>query len=279
VSKFALAVLALTTLAALAGPPSAPARAAGPVQAAAHRGGALLWPENSLLAFDNALKLGADYLEMDVHLSRDGELVVIHDPTLDRTTSGTGPVRSKMLAELRELHLKERGGAVTAERVPLLDEVVRLAAAARRQLLVEIKVDERGQRYPQIEEKVLAVLDRHGMSPGTVVMAFEAESWRRVHELRPAQRICALYSGRTLGQMGSTAEREVEAARRAGVTDVGLQYGLVTAEIVAQAARLGVALGAWTVNDPAAIDHMIQLGVGMVTSDRPDLVLKAIGRR
>ena len=276
-SKLALVALALTTLAALAGPPAS-ARGAGPVQVAAHRGGGLLWPENSVLAFDNALKLGADYLEMDVHLSRDGELVVIHDPTLDRTTSGTGPVRAKTLAELRGLFLKDRGGAITAERVPLLDEVTRLAAAARRQLLVEIKVDERGQRYPQIEEKVLAVLDRHGMSAGTVVRAFEAESWRRVHELRPAQRICALYSGRTLAQMGSTAEREVEAARRAGVTDVGLQYGLVTADIVAQAARLGVALGAWTVNEPAAIDRMIQLGVGMVTSDRPDLVMKAAGR-
>ena len=58
---------------------------------AAHRGGSLLWPENSLLAFRNAVALGADFIEFDVHLSRDGEVVVIHDPTLDRTTSGSGP--------------------------------------------------------------------------------------------------------------------------------------------------------------------------------------------
>ena len=65
------------------------------VAVAAHRGGALLWPENSLLAFRNAVGLGADYLEFDVHLSKDGEVIVIHDPTLDRTTTGAGPVRER----------------------------------------------------------------------------------------------------------------------------------------------------------------------------------------
>ena len=276
-SKLAVVSLALVALAALAGPPD-PARAGGPIAVAAHRGGGLLWPENSLLAFANAVTLGADYLELDVHLSRDGELVVIHDPTLERTTTGAGPVRGQTAAELRALFLKDRGGTATAERIPRLDEVVRLAAAGRRQLLLEIKVDERAQRYPGIEEKALAMLDRHGMSASTVVMAFEGETWRRVRELSPAQRICALYSGRTLAAMGSTAARELEAAQRAGATDVGLQHALVTADIVAQAARLGVALSAWTVNEPAAIDRVIQLGVGLVTSDRPDLVLKAAGR-
>ena len=277
-SKLAVAALALTMLAALVGSPAPPARAAGPVQVAAHRGGALLWPENSLLAFDNAVKLGAHGLEFDVHLSRDGEVVVIHDPTLDRTTTGSGPVRARTVAELRALFLKERGGP-TAERVPLLDEVARLAAAGRREMYLEIKVDERGQRYPGIEEKVLAVLDRHAMGPATVVMAFEVETWQRVRELRPTQRVGALYSGRTLSQMGSTVTREMEAAQKAGAAYVGLQYGLITAEVVALASRLGVVLGAWTVNDSSAIDRMIGLGVVLVTSDRPDLVLKAAAGR
>jgi glycerophosphoryl diester phosphodiesterase len=278
VSKLALVALALVALAAVAGPPD-PSRAAGPILTAAHRGGALLWPENSLLAFGSSVKLGADYLEFDVHLSRDGEVVVIHDPTLERTTTGAGTVRSQTAAELRTVFLKDRAGAVTAERIPLLEEVLRLAATGRRQLLLEIKVDERAQRYPGIEEKVLALLDRHAMSPATVVMAFEAETWRRVRELRPAQRVCALYSGRTLAAMGSTVERELDAAHRAGAGYVGLQHALITPAVVAQAARLGVALGAWTVNDAAAIDRMIGLGVTMITSDRPDLVIKAAAGR
>ena len=115
---------------------------------AAHRGGAALWPENSLLAFRNALALGADYLELDVHLTRDGEVMVIHDATLERTTTGSGPVRERTAAELGALRLKDRSGAVTAEPVPTLDEVVALAAAGKRQMLLEIKTDERRRRYP-----------------------------------------------------------------------------------------------------------------------------------
>ena len=117
---------------------------------AAHRGGSLLWAENSLLAFRNAVALGADYLEFDVHLSKEGEPVVIHDPTLERTTTGSGPVRGKTLAELRALRLRDRNAQVADETIPTLDEVVRVAAAGNRRMLLEIKVDERGQRYPGI---------------------------------------------------------------------------------------------------------------------------------
>ena len=95
--------------------------AAGPgVQVAAHRGGALLWPENSLLAFRNALALGTDLLELDVHLTADGELVVIHDPTLERTSTGTGAVGGARLADLAGTRLRARDGAVTDEPVPTL---------------------------------------------------------------------------------------------------------------------------------------------------------------
>src|SRR5690349_20461223 len=149
---------------------------------AAHRGGAALWPENSLLAFRNALALGTDYLELDVHLTRDGEVVVIHDPTLDRTITGHGPVRERTLAELGSWRLKDKDGAVVDEPIPTLDEVVALAAAGKRQMLLEIKPDDRRRRYPGIEEKVFAVLDRHHYTPSAVVMAFEAETWRRVRE-------------------------------------------------------------------------------------------------
>ena len=166
---------------------------------AAHRGGAALWPENSLLAFRNALALGADYLELDVHLSRDGEVMVIHDPTLDRTTTGTGAGDGQDRRPSSERFDSRTGlGAVTAERIPTLDEVVALAAAGGRRLLVEIKVDPGKARYPGIEERVLAILDRHGMAAATVVMAFEAETWRRVRALRPEVRVGALYSARTL---------------------------------------------------------------------------------
>ena len=243
---------------------------------AAHRGGAALWPENSLLAFGNALALGADYLELDVHLSRDGEVMVIHDATLERTTTGSGPVRERTAAELGALRLKDRGGAVTAEPVPTLDQVVALAAAGKRQMLLEIKTDERRQRYPGIEEKVFAVLDRHGYTPFAIVMSFEGGTWRRLRQLRPDARTGALYSARALPT--PAIEAELQTLRQAGVVFVGLEQRTVTADVARQARLAGLTLGVWTVNEREAIERFIGHGVGIVITDRPDLAKAALGR-
>ena len=89
---------------------------------ASHRGGALLWPENSRIAFENTAKLKVEQVEFDVHPTLDGKLVVIHDDTLDRTTDGSGPVAAREWAELSRLTLKGTGG----QRMLLLDEVIEI---------------------------------------------------------------------------------------------------------------------------------------------------------
>jgi glycerophosphoryl diester phosphodiesterase len=243
---------------------------------AAHRGGALLWPENSLLAFRSATAMGADYLELDVHLTRDDEVVVIHDPTLDRTTTGAGPVRDRTLAELAPLRLRDRTGALTDEQIPTLDQVVALAVAGKRQVLLEIKVDAQRRHYPGIEEKVFAVLDRHRFVPFAIVMAFEAETWRRVRRLRPAARAGALYSARTLS--AGAVEAELQALSQAGVVFVGLNQALVNARVATQARLAGLTLGVWTVNERDAIERFIGQGVSVVITDRPDLAKELLGR-
>jgi len=243
---------------------------------AAHRGGAALWPENSLIAFGNALALGVDYLELDVHLSRDGEVMVIHDATLERTTTGRGPVRERTAAELGTLRLKDRSGAVTEEPVPTLDQVVALAEAGKRQMLLEIKTDEQRRRYPGIEEKVFAVLDRHRFTPFAIVMAFEGETWRRLRQLRPDVRTGALYSARALPT--PAIEPELQVLRQAGVIFVGLEQRTVTADVARQARLAGLTLGVWTVNEREAIERFIGHGVGIVITDRPDLAKAALGR-
>ena len=243
---------------------------------AAHRGGAELWPENSLLAFRNALALGVDYLELDVHLSRDGEVVVIHDPTLDRTTTGRGPVREHTLAELQGLRLRDRDGTVTEEPVPTLEQVVALAAAGKRQMLLEIKLDAGRRRYPDIEEKVLAILDRQRFTPFAVVMAFEAETWRRVRELRPDARAGALYSARQLP--AAAVDGELQALRAAGVAFVGLNQATVNAEVATKVRLAGLTLGVWTVNERDAIERFLAQGVSVVITDRPDLAKELLGR-
>ena len=106
---------------------------------AAHRGGAALWPENSLLAFQSAIALGSDLIELDVHQSRDGVIIVIHDATVDRTTDGAGAVGSLTSADLRRLRLRGPGGASSAEHVPTLEEVLAAAAPSHAGLLIEVK--------------------------------------------------------------------------------------------------------------------------------------------
>lgn len=271
-----LLAVGLVALTAVMGTATAAAQGMIAPLFAAHRGGALLWPENSLLAFRNALALGADFLELDVHLSREGEVVVIHDATLDRTTTGTGPVRERTFAELGALRLKDRSGAALEARIPTLGQVVALALAGKRQILLEIKTDERRQRYPGIEEKVFAALDRHRFTPFTVVMAFEGATWRRVRQLRPEARVAALYSARMLP--AAAVIPELEALRQAGVAFVGLDQALVTPEVAKQARLAGLTLGVWTVNERDAIARFIDQGVGVVITDRPDLAKELLGR-
>jgi len=185
-------------------------------------------------------------------------------------------VRARTVAELKSLRLKDRSGAVTAETVPTLDEVTAVAAQGRRRMLLEIKVDPSRARYPGIEEKVLAIVDRHRMAASTVVMAFEAPTWRRVRELRPDIATCALYSARALSR--TTLAAELDALRGAGVGFIGVEHTAVDAAAVAQAQRAGIGLGAWTANDPAAMRRLIDAGVGILITDQPDVAKTLLAR-
>jgi glycerophosphoryl diester phosphodiesterase len=271
-ASWLLAVSLLPPLAELAG-------GAGPApRVAAHRGGALLWPENSLLAFANALALGADLLELDVHLTADGEVVVIHDPTLERTTTGRGPVREQRLADLAPLRLRARDGTVTAEPVPTLGQVLDLLAPSRAELLLEVKVDDRKHRYPGIEGKVLAALRERGLAARTFVMAFEAPTVARVRELDADIRTVLLVARGQVEPSRTSAEEVARWVRDVKATALGIDYRRLDAPVVAAARRAGLTVATWTVNAEADIRQVIGLGVDIVISDRPDLALRLSGR-
>lgn len=245
----------------------------------AHRGGARLWPENSLTAFRGALALGVDDLELDVHLTADGEVVVVHDPTLDRTTTGQGPVAARRLADLAGVRLRQAGGDATDERLPALAQVLDLLApAAAAGLLLEIKVGVEGLRHPGIEERVLALVRDRGLAPRVQVMAFEEAAVARVRALDPSIRTVLLIGRRDAPRLGGPVKGASRAARL-GAAGVGMDHRLVNAEVVAAARAAGLALGAWTVNDEPAIRRMLDLGVDSITSDRPDLALRLAGRK
>ncbi len=229
-------------------------------QVAAHRGGALLWPENSLVAFRGALGLGVDLLELDVHLTKDGEAVVIHDPTLERTTTGRGAVRDHTAAELAALG------------VPRLRDVLELLRWSRAGLLLEIKAGLQGARYPGIEAKVLASLGEAGLTDRTTLMAFEWDTLERLRRLSPTVRLTGLLTGRGAERLGGV-RLAAERLRALGATDLGIERTLLAPEAIDADRAAGLTIGVWTVNEPEELRAALASGVDYVTTDRPDLAL------
>ena len=254
-------------------------RGAGPAPLiAAHRGGAGPWPENSLLGFRSSLGLGVDVLEFDLHLTADGEVVVIHDPTLERTTTGMGAVREARLGDLRALRLKARNGAVTDEAVPTLAEVLALAAGDGVEVMPEIKNGPARARYEGIEEKVLALLRSRGMLARATLQAFDRETIRRVRALEPAVRTMLLVGRGRVEQERAQPGDAVGWARAAGATDLGMDHRLIDAGVVRAAREGGIRLSAWTVNEEDDIRRMAALGVDVIMTDYPDRAKRLLGR-
>ena len=154
------------------------------IQIIAHRGGPKYAPENTLAAFRNAIAQGVDGLEFDVQMTKDGELVVIHDETVDRTSNGVGAVRELTFEQIRALDVGN------GEKVPTFKEVVELAKANGVQILPETKS---AHLYPGIEEKLLQVLDETNYLDQTIIQSFEADSLDTLHRLSPNAKLCVLY--------------------------------------------------------------------------------------
>jgi len=245
----------------------------------AHRGGAGLAPENTLAAFKAGLEQGADALELDVHLSSDGELVVIHDPILARTTNATGEVGGKTLAELRKLDASARffGLPVGRQLIPTLQEVVDLAKG-RASLQIEIKVRSDGSRYSGIESKVVETLRRSGMVDDAVVLSFDFPTLTAVKALEPRLRTCALISRAFLSEIGKRGPAAVAAEMvELGVTSVGVERSWLSEPLYRELRSRGLGVGVWTVDDPEQMRKLASMGVDFITSNRPDLLREALG--
>src|SRR5205085_10600461 len=154
---------------------------------AGHRGARHLWPENSLDGFRRLRGLEVDAVEFDVHQSADGALAVIHDPTLDRTTWGQGPVGARTAAELAATRLRDAGG----EGIPTLDAVLDTFRDTSIELHIEIKTDAVGNAYPGLEQRLVDVVRRRGLEQRAVLTCFVPEVVERVRRHWPQARVLA----------------------------------------------------------------------------------------
>lgn len=255
----------------------------------AHRGGASQWPENSMTAFRGAIAAGARILELDVHLTADGEVAVIHDPTLDRTSDGHGPVAACTRTDLARARLRGPGGAPTGDHVPTLPDVLALAAPAGVGVLVEIKtpgpavryerrgdrvVTVPGPRYQGLEKRVLAALAAAGIAERAFVMAFNPDVLAEIRALAPTQPTALLVDRHHVEESGARPAELVEWARRARATFLGVHHTVCEAALVEAAHAAGISVGVFTVNDEAAMRRLAGYGVDVIISDRADLVAK-----
>jgi glycerophosphoryl diester phosphodiesterase len=172
----------------------------GKVSVVAHRGLSASAPENTMAAFKLAAEAGCDLIEFDVHLTKDDQLVVIHDDTLERTTNGTGYVRDHTLAEIKALDASYGMTPFAGERVPSLDELVVWSIGARVALSLEIKQPAAitgRPRYPRIAARVADVLTAHDLAGRNLVHSFDHPTIKELRGLLPHQPTAISYGGGT----------------------------------------------------------------------------------
>lgn len=271
---------ALTILVAgCAAPANSPAPGARKVTLVGHRGGAGLAAENTMAAYRAGIAAGAQAIELDVHLTKDGALAVMHDPDVSRTTDGTGTIGTLTLAELKKFNAATRSTTTKdPQEVPTLDQPLALAAASKVDVYIEIKVPPTG-RYPGIEGKVAQAVKQAGMAGRVLIISFDLPTLQAVKTAD-----ASLPTGWLMQRASVPAEARVSAqaladlAKKSGVDNLGISRDYLSAEIVQAAHEKGLTVGVWTVDDPAEMRQFANWGVDAITSNRPDVLVSTFDK-
>jgi len=235
----------------------------------AHRGLSASYPENTILAFGKALDAGCEGIELDVQLSRDGELVVIHDETIDRTTDGKGKVRDFSIEELRRFDASGRfAGAYGFNSIPGLSEYFDLVKD--RSVITNIELKNSVFAYPGIEGKLIAMVEDYGLADRVLYSSFNHQSLLKCREISPRCEIAFIISS-WLISAGSYC-------RQHGGNYINSRFSFLTKENMDELLINGVRAMAWTVDDPAEMKRLAGMGVDSLITNEPLLALDVLGR-
>ncbi|KKU15278.1 hypothetical protein A3I34_03105 [Candidatus Jorgensenbacteria bacterium RIFCSPLOWO2_02_FULL_45_12] len=223
-----------------------------------HRGAAGYEPENTIAAFRRAIKLGADAIEVDVHLCKSGEVVAIHDDTVGRTTGGEGFVAMKTLAELRLLD------AGRGEKIPTLEEVL---DSVDKKATVFIELKGAGTAGPVSEIIRKYILEKGSPADVFWVLSFNRQELREFNKINTGGYGTRIKTGVAVTDI---PPKYVELCVELGAQAIILSFEFVTKEFVDSAHTKGLKVFAWTVNEPDDIKKIKALGVDGILSDFPD---------
>ncbi len=219
-----------------------------------HRGAPAQAPENTLLSFETALRMGADMIELDIQQTADGHIVCIHDEEVDRTTDGHGNVCELTYDQIRALD------AGSGQRIPLLTEVLDFAKG---KIGVNIEI-----KAPNIEERALKMVKERNMLGEVIFSSFLHKSLVKVKSLEPRAFTAVLYS--------SEMDDVVTYAKGLGADAINPLFFILDEETIRTAHEAGLRVYPWTLNDEEFITEYVRLGVDGVISDMPDLAAKVI---
>jgi glycerophosphoryl diester phosphodiesterase len=238
----------------------------------AHRGDSAHRPENTLASFQSAVEVGATLVEFDIQLTRDGHVVVIHDPTVDRTTSGHGSVGEMTLKELRALsagYPARFGSGYAGERIPTFPEALSFLRG-RVRVMVEIKADSvTDDDLSGIEARAIEEVRRQGMTGELALISFDTRALRRCRDLAPEI------------ARGHLFARPLEEAALSACLEVGAQVMMpekrfLSEELRDRARAAGLKLATWVVDEPTELEALRRFDLYGVASNRPGVMLEAL---
>jgi len=236
----------------------------------AHRGASAYRPENTLSAYTLALEQRADMIEIDLHLSRDGVIVIAHDAELKRL-GGEGVIGDWRLEELKRLDAGQGGD--TRDTIPTLDEVLSVFGS-RAPFNLELKAGPGGRPYPGLEAATLEAVERYDVLSKTLFSSFHDEILRELRRLSPDARLAVLVDPRQ-----PEPRRMLERAEGLGAEAVNPHFSLANAECIRDAHAAGMAVNAYTVDDPAWMQGLMDNGIDGLFTNCPDILRALVDAR
>ncbi|MBE0687804.1 MAG: glycerophosphodiester phosphodiesterase [Anaerolineaceae bacterium] len=227
----------------------------------AHRGFSGQFPENTLLAFQEAIELGVEAIELDVQLSKDGEIMIFHDEDLSRITGQKGYLKDRTCAELRELDASEvYRGVFGKQTIPTLPEYLDLTA--NKDILTFLELKNGMLPYPLLEEKVADCLKKYNRQKGTILFSANHPSVKYFGTLAPDVQLLFPFDNWIFGY-GAYCHNH-------GITTCMPYFRALTTEVVAEIKSFGISIYPWTVDQPQDFQTMLELGVDGILSNHPD---------
>ncbi|WP_091836437.1 glycerophosphodiester phosphodiesterase [Marininema halotolerans] len=254
----------------------------------AHRGASGYAPEHTMPSYKLGKQLGGDYTEIDIQMTKDGQLINMHDETLDRTTNGTGAVKDHTLAEIKKLdagswfnhtYPQLAQSRYVGLKVPTLDEVIDHFGQSTNYYIETKSPDV----YPGMEEKLLQTLDAHGLltpkalqEKQVIIQSFSADSLKKIHKMNPHIPLIQLlwYEGEGKGKITGKEIHEIKKY----AYGVGPNFSKIDRHYVHKVRHHGLDIHPYTINDPQQMNQAIEWGVTGIFTNYPDQLKKMVHR-